>query len=209
MIAGAFIMSGTNLVDQTMAAMLGSGSVSVLSYGKKITTVAVGISSMALSAAVMPHFSRMVAARDWSGVRDTLKSYVPLILLVTVPLAVILTLSSQSMVRLLFQRGAFTADDTLKVASVQSLLLLQLPFYVLGIFFVRLISAFKANHILMWGTAISFTLNIVLDYLFMRWLGVAGIALSTTIVYAVALCYLCRMSFHLLKNAEKVSKKIE
>jgi putative peptidoglycan lipid II flippase len=203
MIAGAFIMSGTSLVDQAMAAMLGSGSVSVLSYGKKITTVAVGISAMALSAAVMPHFSRMVAARDWGSVRQTLKSYIPLILLATVSITGILIFFSRPMVRLLFQRGAFTVSDTLRVASVQSLCILQLPFYVLGIFFVRLISAFKANHILMWGATISFVLNMILDYLFMKWLGVPGIALSTSLVYVVALGYLSTMSFRLLRNANR------
>lgn len=204
MIAGAFIMSGTSLVDQAMAAMLGPGSVSVLNYGRKITTVAVGISSMAISAAVMPHFSRMVAAKNWSGVRDTLKSYIPLILLATVPLALILILSAPTMVSLLFQRGAFTAADTVQVASVQSLYMLQLPFYVLGILCVRLVSAFKAGHILMWGTVISFVLNIILDYLLMGWFGVAGIALSTSMVYVAALCYLLPMSFYLLRKAEQV-----
>ena len=205
MIAGAFLMSGTSLVDQAMAATLGPGSVSVLSYGKKVTTVAVGISSMALSAAVMPHFSRMVADKDFRGVRNTLKSYIPLILLATVASALVLILSAQPMVRLLFQRGAFTANDTIQVAAVQSLYMLQLPFYVLGILFVRLVSAFKANHILMWGTTISFILNIILDYLFMKWFGVAGIALSTTIVYVIALCYLLPMSLYLLKQAEQIN----
>ena len=202
MIAGAFIMSGTNLVDQAMAAMLGPGSVSVLSYGKKITSVAVGISSLALSAAVMPHFSRMVVAQDWRSVKQTLRSYIPLILLATISLTITLVLFSKPIVMLLFQRGAFTAGDTLQVVSVQSLCILQLPFYVLGILFVRLISAFKANHVLMWGTSISFILNISLDYLFMKWLGVPGIALSTSLVYMASLGYLSFMAYQLLKKAD-------
>jgi putative peptidoglycan lipid II flippase len=200
MVAAALMMCSTGLVDQSMAAMLGPGSVSVLNYGNKISAVVVTIGAMAVSTAVLPQFSRMVAAGLWINVRNTIKTYTRLILFITIPLSVIMILISQTLVSLLFQKGAFTASDTIQVASVQSLYLLQLPFYVCGMLFVRLISAFKANHILMWGTAVSFVLNIALDYLFMKWLGVPGIALSTSMVYLVAFFYLRGMSSRLLSE---------
>ena len=204
MVAGALMMGSTGLVDQSMAAMLGPGSVSVLNYGNKISSVVVTIGAMAVSTAVLPQFSRMVAAGLWANVRNTIKTYTRLIFFITIPLSFIMILTSQALVSLLFQKGAFTASDTLQVASVQSLYILQLPFYVCGMLFVRLISAFKANHILMWGTAISFVLNISLDYLFMKRLGVPGIALSTSVVYLVSFCYLWWMSSRLLsKNSNE------
>ncbi len=202
MIAGALMMGSTALVDQAMAAMLGSGSVSVLNYGNKVSAVIVGIGAMALSTAALPQFSRMVAAEDWSGVRNTLRTYTRLILLITIPLTLLLVLFSQPLVSFLFQRGAFTASDAYEVAAVQRSYILQLPFYVLGIFFVRLISAMKANHILMWGAAISFVLNITLDYVLMRLLGVPGIGLSTSVVYMAALGYLSFMSLRLLRKQQ-------
>ena len=204
MIAGSCLMSSTGLVDQAMAAMLTPGSVSVLNYGNKMSSVVLGISSIALSTAVLPHFSRMVAAENWKGVRNTLKTYTRLTLLATLPLTLLLVLISRLLVGILFQHGAFTESNTIDVASVQSLYTLQLPFYVTGMLFVRLISALKANHILMWGTVISFTLNITLDYLFMKWLGVAGIALSTSFVYFVSFCYLGFISMRFMKRTECV-----
>jgi Na+-driven multidrug efflux pump len=54
----------------------------------------------------------------------------------------------------------------------------------------------------MWGTVISFTFNIALDYLLMQRLGVAGIALSTSLVYAAAFTFLALMTFSRLKRAE-------
>jgi putative peptidoglycan lipid II flippase len=200
MIAAALMMGSTGLVDQSMAAMLGPGSVSVLNYGNRISAVIVTIGATAVSTAVLPQFSRMVAAGLWDNVRSTIKTYARLIFFITIPLSLIMILISQALVTVLFQRGAFTPGDTLQVAAVQSLYILQLPFYVVGMLFVRLISAFKANHILMWGTAISFVLNISLDYLFMKRLGVPGIALSTSVVYLVSFCYLWRMSSSLLKQ---------
>jgi putative peptidoglycan lipid II flippase len=200
MVAAALMMCSTGLVDQSMATMLGPGSVSVLNYGNKISAVVVTIGAIAVSTAVLPQFSRMVAAGLWTNVRSTIKTYTRLIFFITIPLTLTMVALSQALVSLLFQKGAFTASDTLQVASVQSLYILQLPFYVCGMLYVRLISAFKANHILMWGTAISFVLNISLDYLFMKRLGVPGIALSTSVVYLISFCYLWKMSSHLLSE---------
>ena len=74
-VAGAILMCGTMLVDQSMAAMLGAGSVATLNYGGKVVTLILGIGSVSLSTAVFPHFSRMVAVYDWAGIRHTLKTY--------------------------------------------------------------------------------------------------------------------------------------
>jgi putative peptidoglycan lipid II flippase len=202
-LAGCF-MSSTGLVDQSMAAMLSPGSVSILNYGNKVSSVVLGLGSIALSTAILPQFSRMVAAGDWSGVRNTLKTYTRLTLLATIPVTVLLAVLSRFLVSLLFQHGAFTESNTIDVASVQSLYILQLPFYVTGMLFVRLISALKANHVLMWGATISFSLNITLDYVFMKWLGVGGIALSTSVVYLASFCFLGFMSTRVLRRAECV-----
>ena len=94
-VAGVVLMSATNLIDQSMAAMLGAGSVSTLNYGGKVVTLIIGIGSISLGTAVFPHFSRMVAVYDWAGIRHTLKTYTYLILLVTIPMTFILVYFSE------------------------------------------------------------------------------------------------------------------
>lgn len=203
MVAGAFLMSSTILVDRSMAAMLGSGSVSALNYGTKITILVQGVSSLALGTAVLPHFSRMVANRDWPSIRYTLKTYSRLILAISVPLTLILAYFSGPLISLLFQRGAFTAGDAQLVGRIQALFILQIPVYILSILVVRLISSIKANKLLMWGAAISFLLNISLNYLFMKWFGVAGIALSTSLVILASFCYLTLAMLRKMREMEK------
>lgn len=182
-LAGSVLMSGTVIVDQTMAAMLNPGSVAALNYGNKLVALVLGIGLMALGNAVLPYFSKMVAKADWSAIRYSLKTYCQLILLGTLPFTLLACIFSKFLVYILFQRGAFTEADTQLVSEIQIMYLLQLPFHTLAVLFVRLISSLQANHLLMWGTVISFTLNITLDYLLMQWLGIAGIALSTTFIY--------------------------
>lgn len=182
-IAGALLMGSTELVDQTMAAALGSGSVAALAYGNKVVIFVLGVSSVALSTAVLPHFSRMVVERDWRAIRHTLRVYRRLILAVTVPMVILLVWWSDALVRILFERGAFGETDARLVSEVQVYFLLQIPFYLLGIMGVRLVSALSLNHVLVVIALVNFVANIIGNLLLSKLFGVAGIALSTTIVY--------------------------
>jgi putative peptidoglycan lipid II flippase len=193
LLIGAALMSSSPLIDQTMAASLGAGKVAALSYGSKIVAAGLGIAITAVTTAIFPHFSRMVATEDWAGLRHTTRTYSRLVLAGTVPTVLLIVVFSSPIIRALFERGAFTPSDTLVVANIQTLFALQIPFYVLGMIGVRLLSATGANRTLMWISIGNFVTNIVGNYICMQIWDVAGIALSTSIVYmlsATAL-YIC------------------
>lgn len=200
MLAGAALIGSTDVIGQIMAASAGSGAVSILSYGTKVPLLLLGIGSMAASTAVLPYFSQMVAAGQWEQIRQTLLTYARWIALVTVPLTLILMVLSEPLVRLLFQRGAFTEAHTHQVAWVQTLAFLQIAPFALGVLAVRLISSLKANQILMWSSAISLVLTIVLNMILIQFMGVAGIALATSLMYVVSMCFLYWMTFRRLRS---------
>ena len=199
MVAAAFMMSSTGLVSQSMAASLGPGTVSALSYGNKLTTVMLGIGQLAVSSAVFPHFSRMVAVRDWCGLRHTLLTYSRWLFIGTLPVVAALIYYSEPVVALAFQRGAFSAADTHLVGQIQAIYLLQVPLYIVKTLFVKLISAFKANHVFMWGNAINLTMSIILTYVLMQWFGVIGVAMATTLMYLISGVFLLGVSLWLMK----------
>ncbi len=187
MAAGLVFMSGTDLVDQAMAAMLGPGSVSALAYGNRVVSGVLGLTSAALGTALLPSFADMAARADWAGLRHTVRTYARPALLLTACAALALFFLSTPLVRLLFERGAFGSDDTLVVSRVQACYALQIPFYTLSLFGVRLLSALSRNQTLMWICLVNLVVNAAGNYLLMQWLGVAGIALSTSVVYLVSL----------------------
>ncbi|MFN6516735.1 MAG: murein biosynthesis integral membrane protein MurJ [Nostoc sp. CreGUA01] len=200
MIAGGLLMCSTSLVDQSMAAMLLPGSVAALNYGNKVIALPMSLATTALSTAVIPYFSKMIAANNWTGTHRTLKRYIQIIFVTTTLLSAFLFIFSESIVQILFQRGSFTADDTRLVAQIQNCFALQIPFHVAGILVVRLISAMQANHILMWASAYNLINNIVFNYLFLHYFGVAGIALSTACVSALAFLFLSYFAHQIIKK---------
>ncbi|HAC66273.1 MAG TPA: virulence factor MviN [Cyanothece sp. UBA12306] len=202
MIAGACLMSSTNIVDQSMAATLSSGSVTALNYGNKLIALPITLIVTALGTSVTPYFAKMVANEDWKQIQDTFKRYLKWIFLFTIPLTGFIIIISEPLVRIMFQRGSFTAEDTQIVSKIQACYALQIPFSIGGILVVRLISSLKANHILMKAAIWNLLLNIILNFIFMKWIGVSGIALSTSFVMLYSYTYVTRHSSKLIKQTQ-------
>ena len=186
MIAGSIFMSISLVVDQAMAAALGSGNVAALNYGGKLIGFAIGVGSVSLSAAVLPHFSRMVVRKQWASVRRTLRTYSTLIFGGSLILTAVGVSTSAKLVELMFQRGSFTSADANIVSSVQSYYLLQLPFHLTGMLYVRFMNALGKNRVLLVIGLVNLVVDVAGNVLLSRYLGVAGIALSTAIVYVIS-----------------------
>lgn len=187
-VIGNILMTVTVLIDQSMASSFPSGSVAILGYANNITFFVQSIAYVSLSTAVLPYFSRMIAEHDWKAVSHTLKSWSKIILFISIPLTIVLLVCSTPVVRVIYQRGSFTVEDTSQVAHVLRYYLLQIPFYVLGSLVVRLISSLRANSILAWVTVGNLILKIALNYILGRFIGIGGIAFATSIMYCCSLC---------------------
>jgi putative peptidoglycan lipid II flippase len=177
-----------------MAARLQPGSVAALAYGNRIISVVMGLVAVSLSAAVIPYFSEMVTRHQWEDCRHTLNTYTRLIAMLAIPVCLGLVFFSQPIVHLLFQRGAFTESDTNIVARVQLMYAFQIPFYAVGLIYIRLLTAMKRNDIVMFSALLNLTLDVILNIVCIHFLGLPGIALSTSLFYvgsfifAVVMC---------------------
>lgn len=193
-VSSSLVMLGSPVVNQTMAAMLGPGSVSALSYGTRLATVILAIGPGALGTAILPRLARLAASREWIRFGHTLRLYAVAGFALTIPLTGGLVLGSPLLVRLFFERGAFTPSDTDLVAGVQRLSLLQIPFSVVLTLLLKAISSMEANRLLLGLAVLSLAANVVFNLLLMRSHGAGGIALSTTAVHALGLVYLASMA---------------
>src|SRR5581483_1582220 len=175
------VASGGLLVDQSMAAMLPAGSVSALVYANRFVGVVLTLLAGAISTAIVPYFSRMVAHHDWAGCRQTLRAWLRMTAMVSVPIGVLLIVCAQPLVRIAFQRGAFHAHDTAVVARVLAMYAIQIPFFVTSRVFYRFLIAMLRTDVVLYCGMINLGLDVVLNLLLMRWYGVAGIALATSL----------------------------
>ncbi len=177
----AFVASGGLLVDQSMAAMLPAGSVSALAYANRFVSVVLTLSAGAVSTAVTPYFSRMIALGDWSGCRHSVRTWLGITAIVSTPVAAGLIAGAHILIRLTFQHGAFTPRDTAVVTPVLAMYALQIPFFVCSRVFYRFLLAMRRTDLILYCGILNLGLDVVLNLILMRWLGVAGIALATSL----------------------------
>jgi putative peptidoglycan lipid II flippase len=192
---GGALMGANTVVDQAMAASAGPGSVAALGFGAKVPAAVLGLAGLALSTTTLPHYAELAAARRWVEMGPALRRHATRIALVSAGIALALAAVSLPLTRLLFERGSFTPEDTMRVAVVQALYAMQIPGFLVGIVAARYLNALGRDRTIASVGAMNFVLNTLGNWLFLRWLGLPGIALSTALVYTVAavtLLVLCR-----------------
>jgi putative peptidoglycan lipid II flippase len=182
LVGGAIFMGGATVLDQAMVTSLEPGDVALLSYGSRLTAVVVTLIG-ALATVSLPYFSTLVAERDWRGVRRTLVQLAAWIAIATVPVALAIGAASEALMRIMFERGAFTRMDTAAAAWVQTLCAVQIPFYVLTLVAMRAITAMGRNHAVAALSFLFLSVNAAGNFLLMHRMGVGGIALATSIAY--------------------------
>lgn len=193
------IASGGLLVDQAMAATLAPGSLATLVCAGRFPSVAMALLGGAVATALTPFLAHQVARREWKGCRRTLRRWTLLTTAASVPLCLLFLFTARPLIRITLQHGAFHQAETFSVAPVLAMYALQIPFYTVSRVYYRFLLAVRRSDLIFRCGAINLALDILLNLLLMRWMGVAGIALSTslwTIATFFFLGYWCRRVLH-------------
>ncbi len=100
--------------------------VPALNYAWQLTMLPLGIFAMAIATAVFPTLAEQSALRQMDELKRTMAAALRLILFLILPASVGLIVLQEPVVRLLFQREAFTAESTAATAYA-------LQFYAIGL----------------------------------------------------------------------------
>ena len=153
-----------------------------------------GMFSVAIATVLFPRMARLAARGDNDGFRDTVSLGIRQITFLLFPAAVFSIVLATPIVRILFQRGAWTPSQTPVTAACLAAFSIGLVFNGAMLMLNRAFFSLQSNWI---PTAVALGnlfLNALLDYLFYP-LGAWGIPLSTALVNVagtIALVYLLR-----------------
>jgi putative peptidoglycan lipid II flippase len=96
-----------------------------------------GMFSVAIATVLFPQLSRLAARRDLAGLRATIGNGLRLIFLMLLPAAAATAVLAVPMIRLVYERGAFTASDTELVATALFWFSFSLPFSGVNLLLTR------------------------------------------------------------------------
>ena len=168
-------------VNTVLATAEGTGAVSWLNFAFRLMYLPIGLFGVSIATATLPAVSRHAAQEDKAAVRNTIADGMSLMLMLNVPATFGLLVLATPIVRLIFERGAFTPADTAATAAALQLYALGL----LGYSVVRIASpAFYALGEARTPVKVSVAtvlFNAALNILLVRALGYRGLALGTSI----------------------------
>lgn len=93
-------------------------------------------------------------------------------------------------VKILFERGAFTAQDTLAVSELLRYGVIQFPFYFAGLVLVSSLLSQKRHKLVAVGAAVNLLVKVGANFAFIPVMGVNGIVAATACMYIVSFALL-------------------
>jgi putative peptidoglycan lipid II flippase len=153
-----------------------------------------GIFSVAVATVLFPALSRLAALGDTQGFLRTTNAGLRQIAFLLVPASVAAAVLAEPIVRLVYQRGEFTADQTPVVAGALAAFSLGLTFNGAMLMLNRAFFSLQLPWLPTWVAVANLGVNAFFDALFYRF-GIWGIPLATSVVNVAgtgALLYLLR-----------------
>ncbi len=193
----------SNLVDNIFASYLQEGSISALSYSKKIVELPIVIFPYALSVVIFPYFSELHIKKNIVRLRYLLRNSLKWIAIVFVPLTMLLILYPDTITQLIFQRGAFDAISTHLTAKSLAIYALGMPAFAIETVLVICYFSMADTKTPIFVGIVCVMIHIIITWILvyhMAYLGIAwGLVISKTLK-VIILLYLLRYKFHPKKS---------
>ena len=175
-------------IDQFLAARLDVGSLSTLGYCNRILALALGLGSTTVSRAILPVLSdpnleqkiRVEVTLRWAGIM-MLSGFIGIL---------VGWYLSSDVVRLLFERGAFTASDTIAVSEAVRYGLLQMPCFFAGIVIVQFFASIQKYRPIVISSFIAVAVKLVAGIYLSEEYGLKGVLMSTALMTGISAMYL-------------------
>jgi putative peptidoglycan lipid II flippase len=168
-------------IDTWLASFLISGSISYLYYANRVFQLPLAIFAIATSIALFPMISRAIKNKDENRALNLMKKSSMILFVVLFISMIIGIVFNEFIIKLLFERGAFTSEDSASTALILTMYLIGLlPFGLAKIFSLWLyaneqqfLSAKISMKSLAW--------NIIFSLILIKPYGAAGLAFASTL----------------------------
>lgn len=176
------------LVDQLFAGLVAlAGGGTLLKLTSDVALAPVFLLAGTVLPVLLSHLSEDFLDGDRVRLAATVRRTLLLVLLGFGVLAGLMVLGADPILRLLYLRGAMTVPDIHEMVKILTMLAIGLPAYAAALTLTRVHVAVGNTPLLLPIGAASAGFNVVFNLLLYRWLGIPGIALSTSLVsFAVA-----------------------
>jgi len=175
------IMSFVEPVGMYIASTLGTGNASGLGYSTRILSLFLTLGATAVGRAILPVFSN--SGRDISNHSRLALQWCLLLFITGLFTAAVTWVITPQLVRILLERGAFTAEDSASVSTAVRFGVLQFPFYFAGIVLAQFFISIRKFNIILLSSVLALTMKVVFSLVLAPIYSYSGIILATVPMY--------------------------
>ncbi len=128
---GSGVVQINLFIGAFIASWLPVGAISYLNYADRLNQLPLSVIGVAVSTALLPLLSRQIRTNAWRQAHETQSQAIEFSMFLTLPAALALVFLAEPFVMVVFERGAFTEQDTNATALTLQALAVGLPAYVL------------------------------------------------------------------------------
>jgi len=179
---GGVVVSRLNrLVARILASMLEQGSIAALNFADLISQIPVTIFGVSLATVIFPNLVEKAVGENLERFKDTFLKSLRMVFFITLPISIGMIILRIPLIRILFERGEFTHQDTIMTATA-------LMYFAIGSV------ALASVHILLRGFyalkdtktpviigIIALIGNVIFNLILIRFMGLGGLALGTSL----------------------------
>ncbi|HEC01289.1 MAG TPA: murein biosynthesis integral membrane protein MurJ [Sphingomonadales bacterium] len=178
---GAGVIQVNLMLDMIIASHLPDGSISFLFYADRLNQLPIGVIGVALGTVLLPLLARNIAEGDNAKVSYNQNRAIEFGLFLTIPAAVAFMVVPFQLIHVLFERGAFTQEDSWQTAYALMAYAAGLPAYVLAKIFSPGYFARKDTKTPVKFAMVALVVNMTLNLILMQYFAHVGLAMATAI----------------------------
>jgi len=179
----------TLMADQIIASSSPKGSVSCLNYSQQLYHIVTGLLIVNLSMILLTDFVKLAVSNSFDKILLRIRKAISSILLLLLPVTIMTIVYSNEIVQIAFERGEFGRESTLQVATLLLCYALGFIPMLFNNIYTQLLYAFGKTKTAMYISSISLVVNLVASLALVRVIGLAGIALGTSISQLVVILF--------------------
>ena len=187
------------IADNSMASyFFGKAAVAKLFYSKTMLTLITGVITVSVTTAIFPKISSLGQSGKIVDMKSSISSAVVTTLSLVIPAAVGMMVLSRPIIELVFERKAFTSDDTVIVAGLLSAYAPYIIFQSLTDVVDRGFYAVGDSKTPVVIVVIQQVINIILNFILIKYFDLKGLAFATvlsTLLGSMMMIYKFRDNF--------------
>ncbi|MFS1511170.1 murein biosynthesis integral membrane protein MurJ [Chengkuizengella sp. SCS-71B] len=169
------------LVDRTIASQISIGGISALTYANLFNLFIQGVFVASITTVIFPMISKMVVENNLSGLKKSISTIFNSINLLLIPAVVGVMIFAELIVQVVFGRGAFDSQAVSMTSTALFYYSIGMVGYGLRDVLSKVFFSMEDTKTPMINAAIGMGLNIILNIILSKFLGIGGLALATSI----------------------------